>query len=77
MLRDDPEGNLNLIFWKKDGTVIGEFIRAVDHRLVETAYTQSSGGGPEIMAVTFQNLDPAGIGIDDLIFSPLCPVLVG
>jgi hypothetical protein len=77
VMRQFPEGNLNVIFWNRDAEVISDKRRFVDAGLISLAYSQSSGGGPEIMAVTIQNLDPGGIAIDDLIFSPLCPFLVG
>ena len=76
VMRDQPEGNLNLIFWRRDGGKIGEFRRFTDQGLVELAYIQSSGGEPEILAVTIQNLDPGGIGIDEILYSPLCPMMV-
>ncbi len=76
VMRSYPEGNLNLIFWNREGNRIGEIKRFIDHGLVELAYIQSSGGGAEIHAVTIQNLDPQGIGIDEVLFSPLCPMMV-
>ncbi len=76
VMRDQPEGNLNLIFWRRNGDKIGEFRRFTDQGLVELAYIQSSGGEAEILAVTIQNLDPMGIGIDEILFSPLCPMMV-
>lgn len=76
VMRDQPEGNLNLIFWRRDGDKIGEFRRFSDQGLVELAYIQSSGGEAEILAVTIQNLDPGGIGIDEMLYSPLCPMMV-
>jgi hypothetical protein len=76
VMRSHPEGNLNLIFWRRDGHPLAEFKRFVDQGPVRLAYIQSSGGGPEILAVTIQNLDPEGIGIDEIIYSPLCPMLV-
>lgn len=76
VMRRHPEGNLNLIFWNRTGEAIGEFKRFQDQGKVELAYIQSSGGGPEIHAVTVQNLDPQGIGIDEILFSPLCPMTV-
>lgn len=76
VMRAHPEGNLNLIFWRRDVTPIADFKRFVDQGLVQLAYIQSSGGGPEILAVTIQNLDPEGIGIDEILYSPLCPMLV-
>ncbi|MBA3908883.1 MAG: hypothetical protein C0524_03135 [Rhodobacter sp.] len=76
VMRDQPEGNLNLIFWRRDGDKIGEFRRFTDQGLVELAYIQSSGGEAQILAVTIQNLDPGGIGIDEILFSPLCPMMV-
>lgn len=74
VMRTQPEGNL--IFWRRDGQALGAFKRFVDQGQVRLAYIQSSGGGPEILAVTIQNLDPEGIGIDEIIYSPLCPMLV-
>lgn len=76
VMRDQPEGNLNLIFWRRTGDKIGEFRRFTDQGVVELAYIQSSGGAAEILAVTIQNLDPGGIGIDEILFSPLCPMMV-
>jgi hypothetical protein len=76
VMRRHPEGNLNLIFWNRNGQIIGDFRRFLDQGQVDLAYIQSSGGGPEIQAVTIQNLDPEGIGIDELVFSPLCPMIV-
>jgi hypothetical protein len=76
VMRTHPEGNLNLIFWRRDVTPIADFRRFVDQGLVELAYIQSSGGGPEILAVTIQNLDPEGIGIDEILYSPRCPMMV-
>lgn len=52
VMRDQPEGNLNLIFWRRNGDKIGEFRRFTDQGLVELAYIQSSGGEAEILAVT-------------------------
>jgi hypothetical protein len=75
--RSYPEGNLNLIFWNRQGRVIGEIWRFNDFGAQSYAFIQSSGSDPQIMALTIQNLDPEGIGVDDLIFSPLCPYLVG
>ena len=74
-MRDFPEGNLNVIFWR-DGDEIAEFRRTPDQGLVEMAYIQSSGGDPEIRAVTIQNLDPIGIGIDEILYAPMCPMMV-
>lgn len=76
VMRTWPEGNLNLIFWRRDGVEIGAFKRFVDQGLVELAYIQSSGGGPEIQAVTIQNLDPEGTRIDEILYSPLCAMMV-
>ncbi len=76
VMRDQPEGNLNLIFWRRNGEKIGAFRRFTDQGLVELAYIQSTGGEAEILAVTLQNLDPGGIGIDEMLYSPLCPMMV-
>ncbi len=76
VMRAHPEGNLNLIFWRREVTPIADFKRFVDQGLLQLAYIQSSGGGPEILAVTIQNLDPEGIGIDEILYSPLCPMMV-
>jgi hypothetical protein len=40
------------------------------------AHVRSADGGPEIMAVTTRNPDPGGIGIDEIVYSPLCPMMV-
>ena len=29
-----------------------------------------------IKAVTIQNLDPEGIGIDEILYAPMCPMIV-
>jgi hypothetical protein len=76
VMREQPEGNLNLIFWRRTGDKIGEFRRFTDQGQLELAYIQSSGGEAEILAVTIQNLDPGGIGIDEVLYSPLCPMMV-
>jgi hypothetical protein len=76
VMREHPEGNLNLIFWRRDVTPLADFRRFTDQGRVELAYVQSAGGGPEILAVTIQNLDPGGIGIDEILYSPLCPMMV-
>ena len=72
-----PEGNLNLIFWNRDGQAMVEFWRFKDFGAQAYAFIQSSGSEPQITALTIQNLDPEGIGVDDLLLSPLCPYLVG
>jgi hypothetical protein len=76
VMRQHPEGNLNLIFWNQNADSLGAFRRFLDQGRIELAYIQSSGSGPEIQAVTIQNLDPEGIGIDEIVFSPLCPMMV-
>lgn len=76
VMREHPEGNLNLIFWRRDVNPLADFKRFIDQGRVELAYVQSAGGGPEILAVTIQNLDPGGIGIDEILYSPQCPMMV-
>lgn len=76
VMRDHPEGNLNLIFWNEAGEELGEFRRFLDQGLTEVGYIQSAGSYPEIRAVTIQNLDPEGIGIDEILHAPMCPMIV-
>ncbi len=76
VMRDYPEGNLNVILWNEAGVPLADFRRYIDHGVVEVAYIQSAGSYPEIMAVTIQNLDPEGIGIDEILYAPMCPMIV-
>lgn len=77
VMRDYPEGNINLLFWNEIGSEIADLRRFLDRGLISLGYAQQGGGPPEIKAITVQNLDPGGIAIDDLIFSPICPWLIG
>ena len=76
VMRRYPEGNLNVIFWNEAGQQLADFRRYNDRGQVEAAYIQSSGSYPEIKAVTIQNLDPEGIGIDEILYAPMCPMIV-
>ncbi len=76
VMRRYPEGNLDVIFWNEAGEQLADFRRYVDRGQVEAAYIQSSGSYPEIKAVTIQNLDPEGIGIDEIVYAPMCPMIV-
>lgn len=76
VMRDYPEGNLNVIFWNEAGVELADFRRYLDQGELEIAYIQSAGSYPEIMAVTIQNLDPEGIGIDEILYAPMCPMIV-
>lgn len=76
VMRDYPEGNLNVIFWNEAGQELADFRRYLDQGLLEVAYIQSAGSYPEIKAVTIQNLDPEGIGIDEILYAPMCPMIV-
>ena len=76
VMRDYPEGNLNVIFWNEAGVELADFRRFLDQGLLEVDYIQSAGSYPEIKAVTIQNLDPEGIGIDEILYAPLCPMIV-
>lgn len=76
VMRDYPEGNLNVIFWNEAGEELADFRRTVDQGLLEIGYIQSAGSYPEIKAVTIQNLDPEGIGIDEILYAPMCPMIV-
>jgi len=76
VMRRYPEGNLNVIFWNEAGQQLADFRRYIDQGQVEVAYIQSSGSYPEIRAVTIQNLDPEGIGIDEIVYAPMCPMIV-
>jgi hypothetical protein len=76
VMRDFPEGNLNVIFWNDAGEELADFRRTLDQGLVEIGYIQSAGSYPEIKAVTIQNLDPGGIGIDEILYAPMCPMIV-
>lgn len=71
-----PEGNLNVIFWNEAGQQLADFRRYLDRGPIDAAYIQSSGSYPEIKAVTIQNLDPEGIGIDEIVYAPMCPMIV-
>jgi hypothetical protein len=77
VMRSYPEGNINLLFWNEKGKAVSDRRRFLDHGLIALGYAQQGGGPPEIKAITIQNLDPGGIAIDDLIFSPVCPWLIG
>jgi hypothetical protein len=76
VMRKFPEGNLNVIFWNEAGKQLAEFRRFLDQGVLEVGYIQSSGSYPEIKAVTIQNLDPEGIGIDEILYAPLCPMIL-
>ncbi len=76
VMRDYPEGNLNVIFWNEAGEELADFRRYLDQGLLEIGYIQSAGSYPEIKAVTIQNLDPGGIGIDEILYAPMCPMMV-
>lgn len=76
VMRDHPEGNLNVIFWNDAGEELADFRRYLDQGLLEIGYIQSAGSYPEIRAVTIQNLDPEGIGIDEILYAPMCPMIV-
>jgi hypothetical protein len=76
VMRDYPEGNLNVIFWNEAGEELADFRRYLDRGVSEIGYIQSSGSNPEIKAITIQNLDPGGIGIAEIIYAPLCPMIV-
>ena len=76
VMRDYPEGNLNVIFWNEAGVELADFRRFLDQGLLEVAYIQSAGSYPEIKAVTIQNLDPEGIGIDEILYAPMCPMII-
>jgi hypothetical protein len=76
VMRDFPEGNLNVILWNEAGEELADFRRTVDQGLLEIGYIQSAGSYPEIKAVTIQNLDPGGIGIDEILYAPMCPMIV-
>lgn len=75
-MRQFPEGNLNLIFWNEDGIELASFRRFLDQGVLETAYIQQAGSAPQIKAVTIQNLDPGGIGIDEIVYAPECPIIL-
>jgi len=76
VMREFPEGNLNVIFWNEKGERLSDFRRFLDRGVLEIGYIQSAGSAPEIKAVTIQNLDPGGIGIDEILCSPLCPIIL-
>lgn len=76
VMRDFPEGNLNVIFWNEAGEELADFRRTLDQGILEIGYIQSAGSYPEIKAVTIQNLDPGGIGIDEILYAPMCPMIV-
>lgn len=76
VMRSHPEGNLNVIFWNEAGQELANFKRFLDQGVIEVAYIQSSGSNPEIKAVTIQNLDPGGIGIDEILYAPMCPMII-
>jgi len=76
VMRNYPEGNLNVILWNEAGQELADFRRYLDQGLLEIAYIQSAGSYPEIKAVTIQNLDPEGIGIDEILYAPMCPMIV-
>lgn len=76
VIRDHPEGNLNVIFWNEAGVELADFRRFLDQGLLEIACIQSAGSYPEIKAVTIQNLDPEGIGLDEIVYAPICPMIV-
>lgn len=76
VMRKFPEGNLNVILWDDAGEALADFRRFLDHGIVETGYIQSAGSVPAIRAVTIQNLDPDGIGIDEILYSPMCPMIL-
>lgn len=76
VMRRHPEGNMNVIFWNEAGQELAEFRRFLDQGTVEAGYIQSAGSYPEIRAVTIQNLDPGGIGIDEILYAPMCPMIV-
>lgn len=76
VMRKHPEGNLNVIFWNDNGEQLADFRRFLDHGIVEIGYIQSAGSYPEIRAVTIQNLDPDGIGIDEILYAPMCPMIL-
>ena len=76
VMRDYPEGNLNVILWNEAGQELADFRRYLDQGILEIGYIQSAGSYPEIMAVTIQNLDPEGIGIDEILYAPMCPMII-
>lgn len=76
VMREFPEGNLNVIFWNEKGERLSDFRRFLDRGVLEIGYIQSAGSAPEIKAVTIQNLDPGGIGIDEILCAPLCPIIL-
>ena len=76
VMREYPEGNLNVILWNEAGEELADFRRYLDRGVVEIGYIQSAGSYPEIKAVTIQNLDPGGIGIDEILYAPMCPMIV-
>lgn len=76
VMRDHPEGNLNVIFWNDAGEELADFRRFLDQEMLEIGYIQSAGSYPEIRAVTIQNLDPAGIGVDEILYAPMCPMIL-
>lgn len=76
VMREFPEGNLNVIFWNEAAEELADFRRYLDQGILEIGYIQSSGSNPEIKAVTIQNLDPGGIGIDEILYAPMCPMIV-
>ena len=69
VMRKHPEGNLNLIFWNDNGEQLAEFRRFLDRGIVEIGDIQSAGSYAEIRAVMIQNLDPDGIGIDEILYA--------
>jgi hypothetical protein len=76
VMRQFPEGNLNVIFWNEAGEELADFRRYLDQGVLEVGYIQSAGSYPEIKAVTLQNLDPGGIGIDEILYAPMCPMIL-
>lgn len=76
VMRAFPEGNLNVILWNEAGEELADFRRYLDQGILEIGYIQSAGSYPEIKAVTIQNLDPGGIGIDEILYAPMCPMIV-
>lgn len=67
------EGIFNIIFYNSDGVQLANFKRYFDSGTLAIGYMQTSISEAQIAGVFIQNLDPYGIGIDDIRFDPICP----
>lgn len=76
VMRCYPEANPNVTFWDEAGQQLADFRRYIDQGQVEAADFQFSGSYPKIKAVRIQNLDPEGIGNDEIVYAPMCPTIV-